>query len=252
MLPWWPLLPSIAMDRAIVIVSRVFGVYMWRHRQADDPDWFRRRMDLLQRITLPALSRVQAPFVWVWRAHRTKMDLVASHLEQLDLQGIDVRLVNQNTATQRDIWPGVDKFLTFRVDTDDAWLPSAIDGVADRAFADRTLIDFPWGVTIDWNSGEMRHRRLSPHQGPFLAVTQDRDLMLDTGGHHRKAREGRYVEHIHAISWIQVVHGGNAENRLPLEPSRDVYTRDGPCANGAPVNGDMRQRIITACDIQLD
>ena len=240
------------MDRAIVVVSRVFGVYMWRHKHAADPDWFERRMHLLQRITLPALSRVQTPLVWVWRAHRTKMDLVAAHLEKLDLHGIDVRLVNQNAVTRRDIWPGVDKFLTFRIDTDDAWLPSAIDDIVAKAYADRTLVDFPWGMTIDWYSGEMRHRKFSSHQGPFLAVTQDRDLMLDTGGHHRKAREGRSVKHVHAISWIQVVHGGNAENRLPPPPSKDVYEHEGPYANGAPVDSEMRQRIIEASGIQLD
>jgi hypothetical protein len=244
--------PSAAVKRNMVIVSRVFGLYPWRHRHADDPAWFERRMRLLQRITLPALSRLRVPFVWVWQAHRTKMDLVAAHMAQIDLHSIDVRLVDQRARTDSDIWPGVNKFLTFRIDTDDAWLPSALDCVAGRTFDDHMLINFPRGVTLDWSSGEMRHRNLVSHQGPFLAVTQDRDTMLDTGGSHREAQEGRAVENMDAIAWVQVVHGGNAINRLPPEPSKAVYRREGPLADGAMVEGDLREQILAATGIQLD
>jgi hypothetical protein len=239
------------MERAIVIVSRVFCVYLWQQRQAEHDGWFERRIHLLQRITLPAVARLQVPFVWVWQAHRTKMDLVADWMHRLDLHGIDVRLVNQNLKTHRDIWRGVDKFITFRLDTDDAWLPSAIEGVAGREFGDRTLIDFYRGVALDWNSGEMQHRTFSD-QGPFLAVTQDRELMLDVGGQHRQAREGRTVQHIDGISWIQGVHGGNAVNRLPREPSKAVYKREGPEVNGASVRGELYHQILTATGIRLD
>jgi hypothetical protein len=239
------------MERAIVVVSRVFGVYLWQHRQAEDDGWFERRMHLMQRITVPALARVQVPFVWVWQAHRTKMDLVANHMQQLDLQGIDVRLVDQSEMTRRDIWQGLDKFITFRIDTDDAWLPAAIDGTDGRSFGDQTLVDFRRGVALDWNSGEMRHLNFA-YQGPFLAVTQNRDLMLNVGGSHREARDGRSVEHIDAISWVQVVHGGNARNRVPREPSKDVYEREGPEASGAPVHSELREQIVAASGIRLD
>jgi hypothetical protein len=239
------------MERAIVVVSRVFGVYLWQHRQAEDNGWFERRMHLMQRITVPALSRVQAPFVWVWQAHATKMDLVAEQLEQLDLRGIDVRLVNQSEKTRRDIWPDADKFITFRIDTDDAWLPGAIDGAAGRSFSDRKLLNFRRGVALDWNSGEMRHLNFS-YQGPFLAVTQDRDLMLDVGGAHREAQKGRTVEHVDAISWVQVVHGGNARNRLPREATKNVYEREGPEPVGAPVRRELREQIMAASGIRLD
>jgi hypothetical protein len=238
-------------ERAIVIVSRVFGLYIWQYRQPEDDGWFERRMDLLQSITLPALTRVRVPFVWVWQAHRTKIDLVADRMAQLDLHGIDVRLVDQHAKTRPDIWPDADKFITFRVDTDDAWLPPAIERMAGNTFDDRTLIDFRRGVALDWSSGEMRHRSFS-HQGPFLAVTRDRDLMLDVGGHHRKAREGRTVEHIDTISWIQVVHGGNAVNHMPREPSNEVYEREGPHADGAPVASDLYREILTASGVRLD
>ena len=194
---------------------------------------------------------MKVPFVWVWQAHRTKMDLVADHLHKLDLHGIDVRLVNQNEKTRRDICQGVDKFITFRIDTDDAWLPAAIDGAAGTSFGDRTLVDFRRGIALDWSSGEMRHLSFS-YQGPFLAVTQDRDLMLDVGGSHRDAREGRTVEHVDAISWIQVVHGGNARNRLPRQPTKDVYEREGPDAAGAPVHSELREQIVAASGIRLD
>jgi hypothetical protein len=243
--------PSSGPDRAIVIVSRVFGIYPWRHRHAEDPGWFERRMQLLQRITLPALSRVQVPFVWVWQAHRTKVDLVARQMDQIDLNAIDVRVIDQRARTDGGIWPGVDKFLTFRVDTDDAWLPSALEGVATQRFDDQTLINFPRGVTLDWTSGEMMHRNLASHQGPFLAVTQDRDMMLDTGGSHREAQVGRTIHQIDTVSWVQVVHGGNAINRLPVEPSKAIYRRDGPYADGAPVGAALREQILMATGIQL-
>jgi hypothetical protein len=246
-----PLVPSAAMERAIVVVSRVFGVYLWQHRHAEDDGWFERRMDLMQRITVPALSRVQAPFVWVWQAHATKMDLVAEQLQRLDLHGIDVRLVNQSERTRHDIWPDSAKLITFRIDTDDAWLPAAIDGVAGRSLDDRTLLNFRRGVALDWNSGEMRHLNFS-YQGPFLAVTQDREMMLDVGGAHREAQKGRTVEHVDAISWVQVVHGGNARNRLPREPTKNAYEREGPEAAGAPVRRELREQIVVASGIRLD
>jgi hypothetical protein len=244
--------PSGEPERAVVIVSRVFGIYPWRHRHAEDPGWFERRMHLLQRITLPALSRVHVPFVWVWQAHRTKLDLVAGYMAHIDLHSIDVRVVDQRARTHDGIWPGVDKFLTFRIDTDDAWLPSALEGIAGQRFDDQTLINFPRGVALDWSSGEMMHRNLASHQGPFLAVTQDRDMMLDTGGSHREAQEGRAICQIDSVSWVQVVHGGNAINRLPLEPSRAIYRRDGPLADGAPVGAALRDQILMATGIQLD
>ena len=246
-----PLVLSPIMERAIVVVSRVFGIYPWQHRHAEDARWFEHRMHLLQRITVPALARVEVPFVWVWQAHWTKMELVAEHMQRLDLHGIDVRLVNQYETTRRDVWPGVDKFITFRIDTDDAWLPSAIEGVVGEPFADRTLLDYRRGVVLDWSTGEMRHLCFS-YQGPFLALTQDRNLMLDIGGSHREAREGRTVEHIDAISWVQVVHGGNARNRLPRRPTKDIYEREGPNASGVPVDGELQQEILTATAIQLD
>jgi hypothetical protein len=245
--------PSTVLKRPIVIVSRVFCIYAWRYRHAEDPNWFGHRMDLMQRVTLPALSRVQVPFVWVWQAHPTKMDLVAEHMSEIDLHGIDVRLVDQRAKSHNCIWPGLDKFLTVRVDTDDAWIPSAIDSFAHRALADHTLVDFRRGVALDWTSGEMLHRNLSSHQGPFLAITQDRDRMLDTGGSHRKdARQGRTVERVDAISWVQVVHGGNAENRLPPKLTKRVYERRGPNADGAPVDPELYDQILAASGIQLD
>jgi hypothetical protein len=240
------------MDRAVVIVSRVYGLYPWRHNHARECGWFERRMDLMERITLPALARVQVPLVWAWQAHRTKTELVATYLQQLDVQGIDVRLVDQSATTHPDIWPGVEKFITFRVDTDDAWLPSAIEGVARRPLADHAIIDFRRGVALDWQTGQMRHHTLSLYQGPFLALTQNRDRMLDTGGNHREAREGRTVEHIDDMSWIQVIHGGNALNRLPPEPSRFISKRDGPCADGAPVDAELYRQILSASGIRLD
>ena len=247
----WPAGTLAVMERAIVVVSRVFGIYPWQHRHAEDTRWFEHRMHLLQRITLPALAKVSVPFVWVWQAHPTKMDLVADDLQRLDLYGMDVRLVNQNETTRSDIWPGMDKFITLRIDTDDAWLPSAIESLAGRTLADRTLVDFQRGVVLDWSSGEMRHLCFS-YQGPFLALTQDRKLMLDTGGPHREAQQGHTVEHVDTISWVQVVHGGNARNRVPRKPTKDIYEREGPNASGAPVHEDLRQEILAATGIRLD
>ena len=77
-------------------------------------------------------------------------------------------------------------------------------------------------------------------------------MMLDTGGSHREAQEGRAVQRIDPLAWVQVVHGGNAINKLPLEPSKAVYRREGPRADGAPVDSDLREQILAATGIQLD
>jgi hypothetical protein len=256
------------MPRPVVVVSRAYCFYFWKHQPRDDR-WFDERLDLLQRITLPALAAVEAPLVWVWLVADGKLDFVRQRLADMDHQGVDIRLADQQADTLDGVWPDAASVLTFRVDTDDAYVPSVVDDVAAGDWPDAALIDFWRGVTLDLHTGEMRHRTCVDHQGPFLAVTQPRERMLkvdvvqgrspdgrvserNEGKDGRPMmREGRHVFHVDELSWIQVVHGGNALNRMPSEPSAALLNRDGPHANGVLVDDELRHDVLARARIVL-
>src|SRR5690606_41758075 len=95
---------------------------------------------------------------------------------------------------------------------------------------------------------------LPGRQGPFLGlVHHDPADVLETGGDHRRAREGREVRHVDGVNWVQTVHGRNLANepaprlrvanvRRALAPSPSLRYRAALLTAGAPVPAGLARR----------
>jgi hypothetical protein len=147
------------------------------------------------------------------------------------------------------IHPGATEFLTFRLDSDDALLGDAVAKVLCMPATERTLFDFGRGYQFSQSTMKMTAVETSrSRQGPFLArVNHKRENMINVGGHHRSAREGRSVVSIVEPAWIQVVHGGNLVNELrvpkPMARLRRLPVR--------PVSHRERDRVLTSAGIDV-
>ena len=191
---------------------------------APDEAWVRERVALLRRLGWPALQRAGRGIAWVLVVDPERRALVEDLLGDLELPDGSVHLavgegfIPTTAALEVAgvVHPGRDRFVTVRMDSDDALLPGAIDAVVAVAAPAPAgaLVDLPRGYQLDLEQGdliEVEYRRW--RQGPFLAlVHHDRATMLDTGGEHPRAREGRAVVRVDAPAWIQGVHGANVSN----------------------------------------
>jgi hypothetical protein len=198
-----------------------------RSQGAADPPterWVRDRVALLRRLAWPALRRAGSGVAWVLVVDPERRELATELLGDVDLPGGSVHVAEgvgfvpatADLHLDAPVHVGGDRFVTLRLDSDDALLPGSIDAVVAAATgaADGTLIDLPRGYQLDLDRGdliEVSYRRW--RQGPFLAlVHHGRSTMLDTGGEHTQAREGREVRRVDRPAWIQGVHGANVSN----------------------------------------
>jgi hypothetical protein len=205
-------------DRALIVVTRVAAP--WRGIPSEE--WVANREHLLDAVCAQTFRHMTQPHTWVWRTCEQRADQVA---EIRDRAYPDAVLAVGAVGTVDAAAPNHDKFVTARIDSDDAWLPHELDALAGRWLPPDTIINYHMGWQLDWPTG-----RISNHgwpnreqQGPFLALTHDgRGRMLGVGGDHTKVR-ARYehVRHVTRRAWIQVTHGGNIKNawrnRTPLD-----------------------------------
>lgn len=214
-------------DRALIVVSRVAAV--WKGR-APTEQWVANREHLLRDVAAAAMSDVKTPLVWVWRVTKSRQDQAR---EIADRVWPDAVIVNKE-ATLDDVWPDRDRFITFRLDSDDAWIPAEIDRWANTELEDSTLVNFGYGWQLDWADGRVANSQWQnpAQQGPFLAVTHEsRDRMFGVGGNHAtEARASRkHVVHVRRRSWVQVVHEGNIKNvwrgYTPFEHGGELWQR---------------------------
>lgn len=221
-------------DRALVVITRVaVGRQVMapearriEGRLADVPseEWVAQRAVLLERVTAAALRRVTVPFTWVWRAVPERQE----QIREIASQVFPDAVVLGDEESSDAVAPDAESFLTVRVDSDDALLPEAIEGVAGREFPPDTVVDWRRGWKLDWHAGCVApHEWPARTQGPFFALAHGgRERMLYTGARHNDARRGRHVTSITDRSWIQVIHGGNAMNRWrQAEPLSEVEAR---------------------------
>ena len=211
------------MSRTLVVTTRV-GV-AFPKRKPPTEEKLRWRLQLLRNVGCEAMARVTVPHVWVWRTHGSTVRFV----ERYAPPGV---LVVDQEATE-DARVAGERFLVARVDSDDAFLPAALDAL-NLDEAPGTLVDWPDGWQLDLESGRACEMSFRGHwQSPFLAVTQEeRGRMLDVGGQHTLARRGRRVVTIPGGSWLQVVHGKNVTNSFrrwggAIVPPRGVLARFG-------------------------
>lgn len=212
---------------AVVVVTRL-AVRRRTDATAPSEAWIRSRVSLLRRIGWPALQRVGTSVAWVLVVDPDRHELVSGLVGDLLLddgsvhiaEGVGLAPVTSELRLDTVVHPGVESFVTFRLDSDDALLPGSIGAVLEVASGapEATLIDLPHGYQLDLASGrlfEAREQRW--RQGPFLAlVHHSRATMLDTGGPHAHARDGRTVRRMPAPAWVQTIHESNASNQLRL------------------------------------
>jgi hypothetical protein len=225
-----------------VVITR-FSV-KWEGR-LPDVNWIDARFDLLQRIAFPSLSRQQVDgLVWVVHTAGELKSYVESLFTQISLPRGDIVVTTPRgeAAAVSDFFPGIDRFLTARLDSDDAFTPSALPTAIERCMAlgnhEPVLFNFGSGYQLDWRTGRIYPLTYpASRQGPFLAVTNvGRDAMLDAGGPHWKARSGRQVIDLHGPQWIQVVHGDNVVNQIKN--------------NRAPLPDAEAQAVLTASGVR--
>jgi len=218
------------MRPAPIVVTRL----AIRNEGAADPpaeQWVRDRVALLRRLGWPALQRAGTGVAWVLVVDPERRALVTELVGDLDLPGGSVHVaegvgfapVTAELHLDTPVHLGAERFVTLRLDSDDALLPGSIAAAlaaADGA-ADGTLIDLPRGYQLDLDRGdliEVSYRRW--RQGPFLGlVHHQRSSMFDTGGEHTRARDGRDVRHVEVPTWIQGVHGANVSNDRDQTPA---------------------------------
>lgn len=203
-------------NRALVVVTRVG--WAWAGVVPSE-EWVAAREDLLRRVTAAALLRVGVPLDWVW--------LVApERREQVLEMACRLRPIPTIVASDKDaeaVAPWHDQFLVARIDSDDAYLPEALENAADMELPPDTLVNWPCGWQLDWATGRMQERSWSRRtQGPFLAITSEGreniPEMLITGGPHGGARAGRCVARLTEPSWVLTIHGGSTNSWHNIPP----------------------------------
>jgi len=196
----------------LVVVTRV--AIRWADR-VPSGRWVTDRAEMLRRIT--ATTVLASDACWVWRTCPERLDQVTEIASTLHPTPV---VVLEDQVTDDRVWPDASRFLTFRLDSDDAYMPTAL---RPHSVAPGGVVSFDFGYQLDWHAGTVAARKYP--SGPFLAVAHDRrERMLTTGGDHGKARHGRRIHHVTEPSWCQVVHGNNLstswQNGKPLPPDR--------------------------------
>lgn len=226
-------------DRALIVVTRVAAP--WRGIPTEE--WVASREHLLDRVAAQPFRQTTEPVWWVWRTCPERAEQVAEIRNRVFPAAL---LAIGAVGTLDEAAPDHQRFITARIDSDDAWLPAELDALARRgrtpdravqALPDNCVINYHMGWQLDWQTG-----RISNHgwpnkdqQGPFLALTHGgRERMLGVGGDHTKVRSRyEHVRHVSRRAWVQVAHGGNIKNAwrnrttLDSEHRRIVLDRSG-------------------------
>lgn len=166
------------------------------------------RAQVLEGISAAALSKVTVPFDWVWLCCPERLEQV---VEVSDRVMPKVTVVEQGGMAPDTLAPDSERFVTIRLDSDDALIPAAVDRLLEMDLEPNTLVNWWQGYQLNWNTGEVANKEWPLRlQGPFLAVTHEsRNDMLNFGGPHTFAREGRKVLNVEGRQWVQTIHDRN-------------------------------------------
>jgi hypothetical protein len=197
--------------RQLVVVTR-FG-WAWAGVVPDEI-WVAERAELLERVTAAALRKVTVPFEWVWLVAPERYEQVREIADRVYPPAVLVAC----DADSETIAPHASRFVVARVDSDDAYMPEALERLAAMSLEPQTLINWPNGWQLDWRRGWLGERGWALRtQGGFLAVTSEGreniPTMLLTGGDHNTARAGRTVIHVEERSWLRVNHDRNLSTK---------------------------------------
>lgn len=198
------------MARTNVLTTRV-GI--WFGGRLAKEDWLARRLCLMQEVAIPAFEQLESDWEWVWMTCKEREDQV----REMAPGYVHIAL---QLDTPWGFWGTVDdipgnEFLVARLDSDDAYLPTALDDAASKEWEPNSWIDWfkGWRWDVRPEFGERFAEAYWPKRrtGHFLAVTQEsRDLMLHSGGDHSQILStGRDRHMINQPSFLQIIHGEN-------------------------------------------
>lgn len=237
----------------VVVVTRVATELA---HGAPTSDWTAARLVLLDQLSGPSVRRLPGSVAWVWlcAASRAAQLLEAVGSIEGPAGGIHVVTVKgmfdrPDRSETEQIHPDATDVLTFRLDSDDALIPAAVSSVSARPHDERTMFDLAYGYQMSASTGRLVAIATAPsRQGPFLArVNHGRDDIVNVGGNHLQAREGRTVVRVTERAWIQLIHDGNISNQLrkpkPLARLRRLRTQK--------VGAGERAAVLAATGVRL-
>jgi hypothetical protein len=215
------------MSPTIIVVTNFSVAYK---KVLPSKEWIDHRFELLKKTALSSLSQQTIQnFIWVLYTAPEWYDYTSNLFKSVTLPNGIIKVIKHsskhvggNPEDLQSIYPGEEKFIIFRLDSDDALSTKAIERVLEananlEEGNETILFNLPNGIQLDWNTGAMFYMTFrSDYQGPFWAVRKtSRDRLLYLGGHQNKAREYamRTVD-VPGLNWVQVVHGGNLANKI--------------------------------------
>jgi hypothetical protein len=200
-----------------------------RERSSDtialDPEWLNGRFELFERFCLPTVrSQTEQAFRWlVLFDSDTPLDareriaryqqwpnFVPLFLPPAVAGGARKAIISQLSETP-------DVLLTTRLDSDDGICRTFVEQLRQRATVrEPTVLDFPIGYILH-RDRTYRYRfplnAFATLAEPVTASGLSGFRTVYTGSHVDLGHLGRIVEVTQKPSWLQVVHGGNLENR---------------------------------------
>lgn len=205
------------MNRLGLVITTRLG-FRFSGRDLMTPAQVDERIQLLQHTSMRSIAAL-AEFEPTW-VLQTDPDLESHVQRRIDDEsiavppGCRVHLVTRRGAdfgaaglgSLRDL---PDRFLCARLDSDDYYLPEAIEWALDQTQLEvSTLVDFHRGYLVDLSRGDVEHHSYVS-QGPFYGIVANRWDPLPSIGHHESARDGRRSVSVNQRAWLQTVHSSN-------------------------------------------
>lgn len=193
-----------------------------------DPTWLSQRFDLFERFCYPTVqTQSEQDFTWLVLFDESTPQPFRARIEQLaDWPGFQAvflppgsRDVGRQVVGERlgtSVTPDI--LITTRLDNDDGLHRDFVAQVQQYSDVNvPTVLEFPNGY-VWWRDRIYRDRQPS---NPFTSLVEPLDRMAGRpystvyrGSHSDISRLGTVVVVSQRPFWVQVVHGGNLENRV--------------------------------------
>lgn len=195
------------------------------------------RFKIMERVAAPALKLCKRNINWVLLTCPERRDQVE---ELADKMCFTPWVADQDDNFVDDL-VYTDKWITVRLDSDDAIRPGALDALHDVEPKAPALYNWAYGYQLNWLTGEVGLKSWPYRiQGPFLAISHESHKdMLDFGGPHTYARGDRIVHHVGDANFVMTIHERNQlskfrpEHVLEWEAAGEALSEFGI---GVPVN----------------
>lgn len=182
--------------------------------QEERNEWLKNRIDIFNSITYPSLNQHQNIQVLIfmsegdeWACENMKSwnDKRFSHIfsNSLDIDNLFM------SEVKKIVDPG-EKVILMRLDSDDAIHKNFFDGVDDKKFLNKYIVQ-PKG--IKWNGKQSVSTFNTKAQ--YTTVYTDTYMSPFAFQHDRVLEYPHRVLNKHSPMWLTYVHGGNVSNKFP-------------------------------------